>query len=732
MNTYSASQNVAHRARHETVTAHKHAVRHIPNEISSAVSKSQVLHDPAEFSPLWAATWADTIICFWRILIAEGRLDPANTIDVVDLMPGTGQSVLQMLQALRSRLGSLPGFKGTFRYLIVAPKRKTLNGFREFIELQHYFSEGVLVTAIWDPKRGDPCLLHPGKREPWRPINPVCVLAHNCWSHDDQQLLAVHYGRLLEADIGRLSKCTSQEQEAKEWQPAKLHNSGATLESLIKSYLTKFNSVPVTVPVGGIKQLDRISALAARGYLILAAGCGFTSEQQARLSRFTDMVSTYRANSALPLNFYLISQYCAQIAATSWQLNIRSNFAAQIIIGNLPDLSVYAPAIAEQMGKTLACDTPSFVEAAKIVSSSSKKEKLDTLLALLRHSEYDAAVFEASASAIIQGMRSNPELDRKPWAEVLNNVWSRHFPCAHTVPLHRSIAPAAMRIGAWSLARKAITRGMQVHGESALDLAHLAWCEMRTGNARNAIAFAERAASLDRKGSTVREVWETINSKLASWKGGWASCLPSATLPIVLEPLDPGHTEALFYQYRDPQIAVMTGLPPLADVAAARDWIKEHLGDTSRRPYVIIHRDHGLVGFVCLSITGDEGYLCFWIGTDFQGTGLSVEAARLVIQHARNQQIRYLFTSAYQDNTRSLAALRRIGFSLLGIRALPPESDRIFLFMNLSDTPVDDPEKRLVFYYEREKLPLYFPGQEKRREDEQAAAEKIKNDSRTV
>jgi hypothetical protein len=121
-------------------------------------------------------------------------------------------------------------------------------------------------------------------------------------------------------------------------------------------------------------------------------------------------------------------------------------------------------------------------------------------------------------------------------------------------------------------------------------------------------------------------------------------------------------------------------------------------------------------------VTAHEAYFCFWIGADFQGERFSVESAILLCRLAQRQGIMHVFTSAYQDNARSLGALVRSGFSRIDIHALPPENDRAFFFLNLTDIPVPDPASLLASYYEREKLPLYFPGQEKRQQADRAQA----------
>src|SRR5690606_13881926 len=110
----------------------------------------------------------------------------------------------------------------------------------------------------------------------------------------------------------------------------------------------------------------------------------------------------------------------------------------------------------------------------------------------------------------------------------------------------------------------------------------------------------------------------------------WRAPIVHPGLPLTLEPLDASHAPALLYQYRDPQIGIMVGLPPLATDSEVRDWISQQAADPGRQAYAIMHGDWGFTGYVALTVTGDEAYFCFWIGADFQGRRLAAEAGRML------------------------------------------------------------------------------------------------------
>ena len=145
-----------------------------------------------------------------------------------------------------------------------------------------------------------------------------------------------------------------------------------------------------------------------------------------------------------------------------------------------------------------------------------------------------------------------------------------------------------------------------------------------------------------------------------------------------LEALAPHHAAALAWQYRDPAIAERTLLPPMHGPHGGADWVADRL----RHPVlasVLMARGLGLLGYVEWITDGEAGFLCLWIGADWQGRGFGRRLVAMACDLATGRGLQPLFTAALDDNHRSLAALRAGGFADLPLRALPPDHDRVFL-----------------------------------------------------
>ncbi|MBK4733242.1 GNAT family N-acetyltransferase [Noviherbaspirillum pedocola] len=663
----------------------------------------------SRLAPLTAAAWADAIVNFWRSADASSMIDRSQTLDIFDLWPGCGETAWLLMNALHRRLQVFPELAQRLRYLVVAPNRDTLNAIRAQKEFQLWIANESLVPVLWDPDRGEPCLLTPRKRFAWEATNPVVVLANDVWARLDQRLLAVHYGALLEADIGALANKQSDEEEAKLWFPAREQGLPAGLSPLLRECLLRFNSVPLPLPIGAIEMATRVTGLSKRGYLMLASADGTFTEQQMRLQTFPSLVERHRKGEAMPVNFYLLAKYFERLGAAAWQSEAAPGKVIQAVVGTLPRPHRILDPVQASLSNKNCGDAAALLKLARTATGWSRPPS-ESILALLRSTDFDPEVFVECTGAIMEILKPDTTVDRAPWREALQQIWQRHLPLPGTRPLHRMLAPALMRAGSWGYARSVLQRGLQIHGNDALDFAHLAWCEFRTGRLVEARKWIHRALSMPEKHATVTEVAEKIEDKLQRLHGGWLQTVPSSRMPVIcLEPLDMLHAEALHQQYRDPQIAIMTGLPALTTLDATREWVNGHSTDSGRRAYAVMHVDHGFLGYACMAVSGTIAYFCFWIGADYQGLGFAAEIARLTCELGIRQGMTHIYTSAYADNARSLRSLERSGFTRLPIRALPPDHDRIFLFLQGAGAPVLDPEADLIAYYRDEKLPLKFP-----------------------
>ncbi|MGI4937267.1 MAG: hypothetical protein ACRYF5_11050, partial [Janthinobacterium lividum] len=373
------------------------------------------------FGPLSAAAWADAIVAFWEMARQREDFDAQAPFDVLDLAPGRGATVWLMLQALRRRIAALPDFQPKLRYLASAPQRQLLLPLRSQEELKPLIADGSLVPVLWDPERGDPCLLTLTGRQPWLPRNPVVVLAHDRWSSLAQRLLAVHYGKLLEADLSQLERTpTSNDNQPRLWQPLGAPPLPAALDEMMQRYRDQFNSAPVPIPVGALRVIERIATLAPHGYLVIAAAPGATSERKLRLCHFGPLVNDYARTGSAPVNFHLLEQRYGELGAAVWQRDLYGDMATQLALGNMAGAASQLARTVSALDKGTLGGSAALVQAMKALSTkplaSLGHTELDTMLALLRQSEYDPEVFHAGGDSLTNALHAHADCNREAWS----------------------------------------------------------------------------------------------------------------------------------------------------------------------------------------------------------------------------------------------------------------------------------------------------------------------------
>lgn len=659
--------------------------------------------EPENFSPLVAELWANLIMLHVHASIAADEIDLHFPIDILDLVPGFGQSNWLMVKALLRRSSEVENLH--IRYLPVAPERVWFSSLRNYPEFSQLLELEIVVPLLWDCQNNDLCSLLPTGSKTWETSNPCIILAHDIWTNLPQRLFAVHYGKLLEANLTLLKNGVEPEQRSQQWKSLESASLSSSFDKLIEHYLTHFNSSPIPYPDNALTLLDKLNAKLPLKYLLLSAASGFASEQSLRLCSFAKLIDSYEKDGRFPVNFHFISHYLHQIGLDTEEVEMQKGLVLQIAMHGHIESSKRVKNIAQKVDAGMFHHASALNEAMCALGISAA---LDSRLALLKLSKYDPALFIATQAALIKSFVKSPTFDHKSWRNALECVWENNLPTTNSSKLHSYLAPVAMHCGHWKLARSVLLRGMEAFGKTTNDLANLAWCEARTGKIKKARILISEALHNEPANSLALQVSQRIEERLVLWDERWRTDLHHDKLPISLEPLDNSHAEAFFYQYRDPQIAVMTGLPALNSIEEVRAWIKEQETQTNRTDYSIMHAEFGFVGYINLAISEHASFFCFWTGVDFQGHGIATAAGRLACHYASQNGVNVMLTSAYSDNARSIRALKKIGFIELQIRALPPDHDRIF-FSLIADKDISvDSANELRDYYFREKLPLQF------------------------
>ena len=653
-----------------------------------------------KFSPAIADQYAALIHCYWRTALGKGEIAPSQAIDIIDLCATQGSAELLRRGIERRLHGAL---SLNVRYLPVLRSFDKSSSITAVATSQRpeYWRGSSLY---WNPGNPDSLPSWSSSGTPYSPGNPLVVLAHDTWAQAEQRLYAIHYGKLLTASLEKFV-ADKAEDSADLWQVAGELAWDVSLTDTLKRYTDELNSSPIVYPLGAISIIRRLRSLSSYPLLIIAKASGHTEDLEIRLTSFTALAQEYRRTTRLPVNFQLLSKWIAGHHGAAECVAVGSREYVQVGVFGVPTPAEWVQKITKCIEPALFSGGEQLVAVSRSLGPSTS---LESRMNLLQLSRYDPAVFLASYRELVTAFNKTKDFDRKAWRGALQRVWENRGACPADDDFHRHMATVAMHCGHWGFARKVLHAGLERFGENATDIAHLAWCEIRTGRARLGEELVQQALYLDAENPLAKQVSARLAGRANTEQDRWHVYLPHDRLPIVLEPMNENHVESYFHQYRDPQIAVMTGLPALSSIEETKKWFDSQKAEAGRVNFAVMHEDWGFVGFVNLAVSEHAAFFCFWVGVDFQGLGISSAAGRLVCQYAATIGVPVMLTSAYQDNQRSIRALKRIGFKELGTRALPPDHGRIFFSLVDHTAGEVDSHHELVNYYQRENLPMSF------------------------
>jgi RimJ/RimL family protein N-acetyltransferase len=616
-------------------------------------------------SPLLCAAWADAIALYWSHQLDQGALDPCQPLHLLDLAPGSGELAAHLLAALAPWAQSAAS-RGLppLRYLLCGADDAACRTLLAHPSLARHAEAGLLGAVVW-PSGPD----HPAPDS----ANPAVLLAWHHFSTLPAELHGVHYGSAVTPTI-------SQEQGALiyAWSAPVRPDAfpDRTLRSsLLAHYVRRCNSNCLLLPLAACDAIDQAARWSGGRYLLLAADAGLCTERQLRLNACAPPPALPPLAPPL-LNVHALSLAQQWQGAACWQHQLDD--AGHVLHLTWRERQATPPAtVFDNIQRALRCSHPDDSHhMASIAAGWDAGQALQRGPALLRLCRGDPAVLRACLAALCDSVIEHGAL--AAWRHVLDQSWNHYVPTLPYDDFYRRLATFAGRLGYWGLARACLHAGLGWYGDDVNDLRLLALCDIASGRHAAAVSALRHALALAPSQQECRALLAELEQ---------AGPVDDAASALALQPLHERHAQAMLQQYRDPQIAVMTCLPQLADVDSARAWIVQQLADPGKHCYAVMHACWGLIGVVGLHHADDAGYFYFWIGGDFQDSGHGRHAAAHQWRHAGPQGLKTIYTSVFADNARSRRALDGAGFTPLALRAAPPDQDLLFLGLPLTDEP---------------------------------------------
>jgi hypothetical protein len=320
----------------------------------------------AQFGALQAAAWAKSILCFWRYCLQRGTARPQRPFDILDLTPRPNGMRL-VPRAVARRGDAMLGFRPRVRFVPC--------GAASAAEMAHNIRSAGKAAA-----------------------NPMVILANHAWQGLPGRLLAVHYGKLLEGDLEQLA-AANKESSSQAWLPAAIDGWGECLSAALHRYRVGLNSSPVVLTDGAELVIDAIAAVARKGFLLLSEDIGHATEKQVRLSRFEDLIESHR-RGRMPVNFQLLAAQVQDGGALTWERELSGGRGLLVAVRAGCGSAAALDAATVPLRDGRFADAELLARSARVVAG--RLCDADAVLALLRQSRHEPAVFLAACPGIHQ------------------------------------------------------------------------------------------------------------------------------------------------------------------------------------------------------------------------------------------------------------------------------------------------------------------------------------------
>lgn len=478
-------------------------------------------------NPAIADAYALATMAFLRDCARAGRLGAGERVHVVEVGSGSGRFAYLFLRRLRELLEASELAEVPVTVVLTDFERSKLEVLRSHPWLQGWLEEGVVDLALFDaaaPAALD--LLVAGRRLGGSGTGPVIAVANYVFDSLPAEALAVSGGQLhdclmtITSARPGASLAEPDDLDALElaWELAPLDGGlpalDPTLAEVARAYEACLDDTVFLLPTAAVGCLRHLREMAGdRPFLALVADKGHPRVEDL-LSCGPPSVVTHGGCFSLMVNFDALARVVVSDGGTALLPRHRpANLvtAAYAHPGGI-DLRELERCVSDHLEAPGPDDT--FALRA-LLRPGAVEMDLDQVLAHLRVSRWDSAVFLEWFSPLLDLVAAAPANRRPDIAAAVDRVWEGYFPIGEKADVALCCGLVLSAINHYPEAIGYLHRSLDLHGPAAnthfaLAIAHYGLRDLDT-----AAKHAREALALDPGFSGARSVLTTIDGERA-------------------------------------------------------------------------------------------------------------------------------------------------------------------------------------------------------------------------
>jgi hypothetical protein len=365
-------------------------------------------------------------------------LDLSQPVYIIELGSGSGRFAFHLLKKLtsfypRSVLKDVP-----FKFVMTDFTEHNLDYWRAHPSLRYFVEQGVLDFARFDAEQSESLTLdHSGDTLAAGAIkNPVVVLANYFFDGIPQDAFYIRDGQLYESlvtisappadnhldDPGLLDRI---EISYENYPTTTEYYGDQELDRILQGYQQRLPTTYLLFPSAALGCIRRLQHLAGGRLLLISADKGYIHEESL-INRAEPRIAVHGSFSMM-VNYHAIAEYIRHQGGRVLQTAHRrvSLTVCAFLLGQHPAGYVETRLAFEETIEKYGPDD--FFTLKKGIEKNYAALTLEQLLALLRLSGWDAAVFMDAFAALLDQVESADEALQRELHRAIRQVWDNYY-----------------------------------------------------------------------------------------------------------------------------------------------------------------------------------------------------------------------------------------------------------------------------------------------------------------
>jgi tetratricopeptide (TPR) repeat protein len=449
-------------------------------------------------NPHIANAYAQVVLGFLRDCYATSDhkdagvavIDPDRPIYILELGSGSGRFAYHFMKKFHAAYAQSSLGNNSVKYILTDFTEQNLNYWQGHRSLQPYLEKGLLDLACFDAENDRSITLSQSGQtlEPDCSSNPMIVIANYVLDTIPQDLFLIENGKITESLVTLASPRREPDlNDAEILSELEVSYTQRAIDGgfyddpgfaeLLKEYQQTLTDTYLLFPHVALRCLNHLRRLCDDRLLLLSGDKGFSREEDLLFRAEPGIVM--HGSFSLMVNYHAIGQYVQQQGGkylTTPYLHNSLNICAAVF-GTHPD---HYPETSLAFDFAIVQNNPDdFFSLRQILADHYDALSIEQILAYLRLSGWDGAVFMDCFSAITAKLENLPSSMQEELLWAARNIWENYYPIGEQrdLPFYLGILLYTMEY--FPEALEYLEQSRQIYGDDPNTLYNMGLCYYR-------------------------------------------------------------------------------------------------------------------------------------------------------------------------------------------------------------------------------------------------------------